>query len=100
MVGREGGGVPTRARPTLKNLCCSSSVAVGRMAGSFCRQRATTSRMCLLKCRCPLLSSRLGGGFCSVISSTFIGGNLAKGAWPLASSSIVMPRDQMSADES
>ena len=32
-----------------------------------------------------------------VISSTFMGGYLAKGAWPCASSKIVMPKDQMSA---
>lgn len=34
---------------------------------------------------------------CSVISSTFMGGYLAKGAWPWAHSSIVIPKDQMSA---
>lgn len=37
---------------------------------------------------------------CKVMSKTFIGGNLAKGAWPWAISRIVMPQDQMSADES
>jgi len=53
----------------------------------------------LEKCFRPCLSSNCGGGFCNVINNTFKGGNLAKGACPLASSNIVMPNDQMSADE-
>mmetsp|Transcript_35268 Transcript_35268/g.89243 ORF Transcript_35268/g.89243 Transcript_35268/m.89243 type:complete len:270 (-) Transcript_35268:976-1785(-) len=65
----------------LKNLCSSSWVAVGRSRGSFCRQRVTTSRIAFEKCFLPL-SSSVGGGFCSVMSSTFMGGNLAKGACP------------------
>lgn len=32
-----------------------------------------------------------------VISSTFMGGSLANGAWPCASSRMVIPKDQMSA---
>ena len=35
----------------------------------------------------------VGGGFCSVIINTFMGGYLAKGAWPCASSRSVIPRD-------
>lgn len=35
----------------------------------------------------------MGGGFCNVIISTFMGGYLANGAWPWASSRSVMPRD-------
>lgn len=35
----------------------------------------------------------VGGGFCSVIMSTFMGGYFAKGACPCASSRSVMPRD-------
>lgn len=35
----------------------------------------------------------VGGGFCSVIMRTFIGGYLANGAEPCASSSSVIPRD-------
>ena len=34
-----------------------------------------------------------------VISSTFMGGSLANGACPCASSNMVMPKDQMSASE-
>lgn len=41
--------------------------------------------------------SSVGGGFWMVISSTFMGGRRANGAWPCASSSSVMPNDQMSA---
>ena len=52
----------------------------------------------LEKCFLPL-SSRVGGGFCSVMSSTFMGGNLAKGAWPWAISRSEMPTDQMSAEK-
>ncbi len=51
----------------------------------------------LEKCFLPL-SSSVGGGFCSVMSSTFMGGNLANGACPCAISSSVMPKDQMSAE--
>lgn len=32
-----------------------------------------------------------------VINSTFMGGSLANGAWPCASSRMVIPKDQMSA---
>lgn len=53
----------------------------------------------LEKCLLPL-SSRVGAGFCSVISSTFIGGNLANGAWPWHISRRVIPKLQMSAEES
>ena len=35
----------------------------------------------------------VGGGFCNVIISTFMGGYLANGAWPCASSRSVMPSD-------
>ena len=51
------------------------------------------------KCFFPLSDSRVGGGFWMVISSTFMGGSLANGACPCASSSMVMPKDQMSASE-
>jgi hypothetical protein len=44
-----------------------------------------------------LSSATLTALTCSVISRTFIGGNLAKGACPFASSSMVIPNDQMSA---
>ena len=43
--------------------------------------------------------SREGGGFWMVISSTFMGGYRAKGACPCASSRMVIPNDQMSAEE-
>ena len=48
------------------------------------------------KCFLPL-SSSVGGGFWSVMSRTFMGGNLAKGAWPCAISSSEIPNDQISA---
>ena len=35
----------------------------------------------------------VGGGFCSVIMRTFMGGYLANGALPCANSSSVMPSD-------
>ena len=51
----------------------------------------------LEKCFLPLSDSRVGGGFWMVINSTFMGGSLANGAWPCASSRMVIPKDQMSA---
>mmetsp|Transcript_30947 Transcript_30947/g.68539 ORF Transcript_30947/g.68539 Transcript_30947/m.68539 type:complete len:258 (+) Transcript_30947:2600-3373(+) len=97
------GMLPIRCLPryssslaALKNLCSRSCAAVGRRRGSFCRHLVTTSLMYLLKCFLPL-SSSVGGGFCRVISSTFMGGNLANGACPCAISSSVIPNDQMSA---
>lgn len=52
----------------------------------------------LEKCFFPS-DSREGGGFWMVISRTFMGGYRANGAWPCASSRMVMPNDQMSARE-
>mmetsp|Transcript_11071 Transcript_11071/g.51287 ORF Transcript_11071/g.51287 Transcript_11071/m.51287 type:complete len:361 (+) Transcript_11071:682-1764(+) len=87
---------------SLRNLCSSSLAALGRLDGSFWRQMDTKSRSALEKWW-PLSAcsaSSCGGGFCRVISRTFIGGYLANGAWPWHSSSTVMPRLQISACQS
>ena len=55
--------------------------------------------LALEKCFLPESDSRVGGGLWMVISSTFMGGSRANGAWPCASSRMVMPNDQMSASE-
>jgi len=57
--------------------------------------RGTTFEKCFL----PESVSRVGGGLWMVISSTFMGGSRAKGAWPWASSRMVIPNDQISANE-
>mmetsp|Transcript_4385 Transcript_4385/g.16507 ORF Transcript_4385/g.16507 Transcript_4385/m.16507 type:complete len:347 (+) Transcript_4385:687-1727(+) len=87
---------------SFRNLCSRSLAALGRLDGSFCKQTETKSRSALEKWW-PLSAcsaSSCGGGFCSVISRTFIGGYLANGAWPWHSSSTVMPSDHMSACQS
>ena len=47
----------------------------------------------VLQCMQRSKEHTVGGGFCSVIINTFMGGNLANGAWPCASSRSVIPRD-------
>ena len=84
---------------SFRNLCSSSFAALGRRLGSFCRHTETKSRSPRVKW-CPVSAcsaSSCGGGFCRVMSRTFMGGYLAKGAWPWQSSNTVIPRLQMSA---
>jgi len=56
--------------------CPRAPSAPWRSASCPC---APSAQRTLEKCFLPL-SSSVGGGFCSVMSSTFMGGNLAKGA--------------------
>ena len=69
-----------------------SSLAVGRSLGSLRKQRWTNSLNDVEK-----LPSSMGGGFLGIKKRTFMGWISAYGGSPFASSSAVMPRDQMSA---
>uniref|UniRef100_A0A182NWP6 Uncharacterized protein n=1 Tax=Anopheles dirus TaxID=7168 RepID=A0A182NWP6_9DIPT len=85
----------------LKNGCFSSSLAVGRFEGSFCRHSPISLRNVFPYALYWSFSSApvsiVGGSFCSVNISTFIGGYLWYGAVPVAISMAVIPNDQMSA---
>mmetsp|Transcript_9949 Transcript_9949/g.36387 ORF Transcript_9949/g.36387 Transcript_9949/m.36387 type:complete len:204 (-) Transcript_9949:615-1226(-) len=84
----------------LKNLCSSSFEADGLFDGSFWRHIATTSLKYLVNLPLSPSTSNVGGGFCKVMRRTFMGGYLANGACPWASSKHVIPRDHMSARQS
>uniref|UniRef100_A0A182J0G7 Uncharacterized protein n=1 Tax=Anopheles atroparvus TaxID=41427 RepID=A0A182J0G7_ANOAO len=85
----------------LKNGCFSSSLAVGRFDGSFCRHSPISLRNVFPYALYWSFSSApvsiVGGSFWSVSISTFIGGYLWYGAVPVAISIAVIPNDQMSA---
>lgn len=103
------GGRPARSVPTRYRLGClavrkkgsaRSRSAVGRAVGSLQRHIATTSANAREYLYLPPVRSSVGGSLFKILASTRAGGSRECGARPCASSSAVIPRLQMSADES
>ena len=103
--GRPARSVRTRCRcgragVARKNGSASSCAALGRALGSLHRHSAMTS-VNAREYRCtPPVRSSVGGSLFRIFASARAGGSRECGARPCANSSAVIPRLQMSAEES